>query len=1031
MPTRLGSPELIASALGALHEIAVLSAQGRGGDAAAVAELAGRHAGRLLGVEGVAVFSWDAEAGLLQPIYETASPVREGPAQPGEGIVGRAFQTLTPVMVTDYGAHEGAVESARRRGMGGALAVPMVVAGQPVGVLGVWAYEPRPFTDDEVQLLAVFAAQVAPAVEAARRSAQRDRSERTLAALHQVSVAGSTVHDLAEIARVAAERACRLLEGAAAVVMWYEPENDVLRCLAGHGDLPAEPGWTVVPGQGISGRAFQERRPVAVDDYSQWEHHGERAGRAGIGSVMAVPLVIQDRALGALMVGWPEPRTITGADRDALSLLGSQVAGALETAHLVSTQERQVKSLTALHEVAVAAAGVMDSEALAQLAVDRARDALGVDSAVLRWWEPDRGTLRLLASNDPQPGRHGAEISPHQGVIGMAFSTQRHAVIDNYHRSAESLAAAAEQGVVTALGVPLMVGQRAVGAIAVASGRAHIYDGEQIQLLQLMAGQLAPALEAARLAGERERHLRSVSTLIGFATAAAGILDIGALAELSVDTAAKLLPGALPSLGMLGAEGQGLELVADRTTVSGSRLAAGEGAMGEAFARVETVVVEDYGNYERAWTKGLAMGVKSVLAVPLLAGDQPVGALGLCFQTERRFTQDEVQSVRLLAALVGPLLSAARLHSDLARSERRLRGLHSAMLAGLMVFNRDGLVVDVNEAGLRMFELDRSQLDGRRLPEIAGYARIDAGGDPLAPEERPFRHVMETGRPVQASVMGFKRPDGTEFWIQVEAVPVFDAAGEVEQVISSFIDITSVRRADQAQRESEAKTRFLASMSHELRTPLNSILGFAQLLDKETFGPLTDRQRRYVGHITASGQHLLELVNDILDLSKVVAGQMETHIEDVAVQQVVEDVLSRLRPMADERGLWITHAVGDDLVVRADRRRLQQVLVNLVSNAIKFTPHGGSVAVEAGRRGRQGVISVRDNGKGIPRDQHARIFQEFTQLDDGRRRQHEGTGLGLPLTRRLVELMGGQLTLESEVGRGSKFSFTLPAVGRH
>jgi signal transduction histidine kinase len=255
---------------------------------------------------------------------------------------------------------------------------------------------------------------------------------------------------------------------------------------------------------------------------------------------------------------------------------------------------------------------------------------------------------------------------------------------------------------------------------------------------------------------------------------------------------------------------------------------------------------------------------------------------------------------------------------------------------------------------------------------------------------------------------------------------LLDAEGHVEQVISSFIDVTSVKSAELATRENEAKSRFLASMSHELRTPLNSILGFAQLLEQRSFGELNERQTRYVGHITSSGQHLLELVNDILDLSKVAAGQMDLNIENVPIESTVNEVLARLRPMADGRRLSVTSAVVPGLVARADRRRVEQVLFNLLSNAIKFTPEHGSVGVEARSRAGHVLISVRDTGVGIPEDQHARVFEEFTQVEDGRNRRHEGTGLGLPLSKRLVELMSGRLTLRSEPGRGSEFSFTLP-----
>jgi signal transduction histidine kinase len=231
--------------------------------------------------------------------------------------------------------------------------------------------------------------------------------------------------------------------------------------------------------------------------------------------------------------------------------------------------------------------------------------------------------------------------------------------------------------------------------------------------------------------------------------------------------------------------------------------------------------------------------------------------------------------------------------------------------------------------------------------------------------------------------------------------------------------------AEEAIRSSDAKSRFLANMSHELRTPLTSILGFAQLLEEKDFGPLTERQRRYVGNISSSGQHLLSLINDILDLSKVQAGQMDLAVDDVRVKAAVGDVVVLARPLAEAKGLNLMLEDGPDAVIRADGRRFQQVLWNLLSNAIKFTPEG-VVTVRVLTTRTQARIAVADTGVGIPYEDQSRIFDEFTQLRAQSGHAQEGTGLGLALTRQLVEAMGGRIALESTPNAGSTFTVTLP-----
>jgi signal transduction histidine kinase len=224
------------------------------------------------------------------------------------------------------------------------------------------------------------------------------------------------------------------------------------------------------------------------------------------------------------------------------------------------------------------------------------------------------------------------------------------------------------------------------------------------------------------------------------------------------------------------------------------------------------------------------------------------------------------------------------------------------------------------------------------------------------------------------------------------------------------------------------KNRFLAHISHELRTPLNSILGFSDLLLSGSSGGLDARQTRYVTHIHGAGKHLLNLVNDILDLSKIRAGLLELSIEAVAVAPVADRLAAQIRPLAENKRIAIGVDVDADLQARADTHRLEQVLLNLLSNALKFTPDGGSIWIRAWRTDGQAAIAVSDTGVGIPAQEQTRVFEEFTQLEQDGLASRQGTGLGLAVARRLVDLMEGRLTLESEVGRGSTFTVLLPAA---
>jgi signal transduction histidine kinase len=225
---------------------------------------------------------------------------------------------------------------------------------------------------------------------------------------------------------------------------------------------------------------------------------------------------------------------------------------------------------------------------------------------------------------------------------------------------------------------------------------------------------------------------------------------------------------------------------------------------------------------------------------------------------------------------------------------------------------------------------------------------------------------------------------------------------------------------------SRHKSEFLAGMSHELRTPLNAIIGFSQVLRQRLFGDLNDKQAEYLDDILSSGNHLLSLINDVLDLSKVEAGQVELEIAPFSLREALERGVVMVRERATRNGIEISMQLAPDAdLVEGDERRVRQVIFNLLSNAVKFTPEGGSIVVATAQFDREVRVSVTDTGPGIAPGDHERIFAEFQQTDVGLK-QREGTGLGLALSKRLVELHGGRIGVESELGQGSRFVFTLP-----
>ncbi|MFA5339303.1 MAG: PAS domain-containing sensor histidine kinase [Candidatus Omnitrophota bacterium] len=279
--------------------------------------------------------------------------------------------------------------------------------------------------------------------------------------------------------------------------------------------------------------------------------------------------------------------------------------------------------------------------------------------------------------------------------------------------------------------------------------------------------------------------------------------------------------------------------------------------------------------------------------------------------------------------------------------------------------------------------------------------------------------------------------NGTRVWIAWTNKSILDEDGRVREILCIGNDITRLKEAEEeivkakeaAESANKAKSSFLANMSHELRTPLNAIIGFSELMKDESFGPLTDKQKEYLDYIWESGKHLLSLINDILDLSKVEAGKMELEPGEFDLKELLKKSFVFISEKAAKHGITLSADVGEGVgVIKADERKVKQVIFNLLSNAMKFTPDGGKIGIDAKKTDKKEIlVCVWDTGIGIEAKDNHKIFSEFEQVDSEYSRKYAGTGLGMPLSKKFVELHGGKMWFESEgKGKGTRFYFTLP-----
>jgi len=392
-------------------------------------------------------------------------------------------------------------------------------------------------------------------------------------------------------------------------------------------------------------------------------------------------------------------------------------------------------------------------------------------------------------------------------------------------------------------------------------------------------------------------------------------------------------------------------------------------------------------------------------------------------QTETHWIEDDQIALVRSIVLDGKLIGAVYIRSDLQELHSRFQRyaaiaaivLSACLLAALLIssiFRRAVAdpIVDLSKIAKVVSQDKNYSVRATPIRSPAELAiLIDAFNEMLA-------QIQQSERALR------KAHDELEQRVQERTAELEAAKKEVEE-----FSHTILLAKEEVERGSKFKDQFLSTMSHELRTPLNAVLGFSDLLADARYGPLNDRQQRYVTHIHTGGKHLLKLISDILDLSKIEAGRMELTREHVTVASAFAEVISGLHPLAEKKSQALLQKVEPNLHVYADAMRFKQILMNLVANAIKFTPEDGRIELVARRVEDQVRMEVRDNGPGIPPDQQQRIFEAFVRLTQTGSAT-EGTGLGLAITSRLVELHGSKLGIESQPGEGTSFYFSLPLV---
>jgi signal transduction histidine kinase len=816
---------------------------------------------------------------------------------------------------------------------------------------------------------------------------------------------------------------------------------------------------------------------------------GTRA--VGFHSALFAPLLLEDRALGTLWVGRRQKAPFSDKQIAMLKSFADQTVIAIENARLFNETKSALEQQTAISEILhVISSSPTDVQPVLDAVAERAASlckapfarVMLVDGDQLRSaadYAMEGGRINDAAIPVPiRPssltGRALLERKTiHYDDIAPLLDTEFPDAKANMDRA----------GARAVLAVPLTREGGAYGAIFLYRRECGLFQPDQVALVETFARQAAIAIDNVRLFNETKEALEQQTAIAEILRViSSSPTDVKPVLDAIAERAAKLCDAAAASMYLT--EGNTLRHLAsrgpspDQVSLVESLPITRETVSGRALLDHATIQVRDMQaegtEYPLSHEIAQSYGHRSVVVVPLYREGKPFGTILLRRQEVRPFSEREIALLSTFGDQAAIALENVRLFNETreALEQQRASGevlaaISSSIADTAPVFDKilsscerlfAGKLVGINLVeGDATMRVGAYQGPGREDLEriMQGWAVDESTGSGIAIVRRAVVHYADV-------VNGPDVPERTRrgceaigvraivfapmVWEDRGIGAIFvgrDHAGPFSEkdiaLLKTFanqavIAIQNARLFNEIQEKSRQlevankhKSEFLANMSHELRTPLNAIIGFSEVLLERLFGDVNDKQEDYLKDIHSSGRHLLGLINDILDLSKVEAGRMELDRTTFDLQSALSTAMTLVRERAQRHNVALRLTATPDLGdVTADERKLKQILVNLLSNAVKFTPDGGSVEVSAVREPDNVVIAVRDTGIGIaPEDQDA-VFEEFRQVGRDYTRKQEGTGLGLALTRRFVELHGGRIQVESELSKGSTFTFNLP-----
>ncbi|HEY75705.1 MAG TPA: GAF domain-containing protein [Thermoflexia bacterium] len=1013
--------------------------------------------------------------------------VRERP------FIYQAIESQRPlqVVVSDLVLKEQEKAYLRAREIKTLIVLPMMTKGRIVGVieLGDLRAEQR-LDEEQLNLAMTMSGQVAGVLENARLLAETRRRAIQLQTAAEITRDATGILDVERLISRAVEliRERFDLYYVGLFLLDESEEWAVLRAGTGEaGRRMLEAGHRLkVDGKSMIGWCIAHGEARIALDVGREAVRFDNPLLPETRSEIALPLISRGRVIGAMTIQSAQPAAFTEEDISVLQTMAGQLANAIENARLHENLRRHLTELSILYEIGQAIISVLDLRELIRVIHQEIRHFIPASHFYIALWSREADVIEVPLIVEEDRWLYDQTVGL-DGVVGWVLRRGEPLLVGDVEN--ESLPpgvrplVVGEAGIRSLLVVPLILGDEVIGALSVQSKQAHAYTKQDLTFLTAVASQVAVALQNARLYAEARRRAEEMAALNAIAARLSQTLDLEEVLNTAIDEVVRALVVEAAAVSLLDEQKGELMIRAQRglrNSYVGVRIPIDRGLSGHVVRTGEPLITGEVRDDPRLAVPAFSEeGIQAMALIPMRVRGRVVGVLSAMSHAPHEFTSREIAFLEAIASQVGMAVENARLF-EAERSQRRmaetLRGVAAVLASSLQL----GQVLQwLLEYLKELVPYDRATvmlLEGERLRVAAtsGYTHLPDGREAVGhtvdlAEDPLLSRLIQGKEPVlvkdTATDPRWEYPQPmwiTQSWIGIPLIvrgtvtgvlslAREHSAGFTDEEMALAVDIAShaavaienarlyrkiqehaarLKEAyDQLKEADRLKDEIVQNVSHELRTPLAFIKGYVELMKSGELGPLTPEQERSLEVVARRTDHLTRLVNDFVTLQVVSWETLNLQLVDMG--QLARTAVEDCRSTAGQKGIEVRGEIPSDLPpVLVDPDRIGQVLDNLLTNAIKFSPQGGTITVRVREMEEWLRVEVSDTGIGIPADKLSRVFERFYQVDGTSRRRFGGVGLGLAIVKQIVEAHGGEVGVESTVGKGSTFYFTLPKRGQ-